>query len=60
MPESPRDEVARRRALRENTLCGKSRQDREKRTLGSTEEAPPPTGPSPWQKFDDELEAEKP
>jgi hypothetical protein len=56
MPESPRDEVARRRALREHTLRGQSKQDREKRKVGSREDVPRPTEPSPWQQFADELE----
>ena len=59
MPENPKDEISRRRALREASLKNRAGYHGEKRKPDSTGNIPLPTEPSPWQKFADELEVKK-
>ena len=59
MPESPRLEVARRRALRDASLKNRAGYHGDKRKPDSTGNIPLPTEPSPWQKFADELETKE-
>jgi hypothetical protein len=59
MPSDPRDEVLRRRALRDVSLKNRAGYHGEKRKPDSTGNIPLPTEASPWQKFADELEVTK-